>query len=116
LKTKDPTKWAELVELNKPTPEDDYSAAVVRYAERWADMLETAMELANLDDASFAAVAKSTSHEADTEGISGAMYGMAVQILRDHWEHGERLNRWHNAKYGVKDDSGTVNPAIVTVG
>lgn len=115
MKVKDAAKWAEVWEANKPTPEDKYSVEIVRYAERWADMMEQAMEMAILDEASFAHVAQSTSRAADTNGISGAMYGFAVGLLRQHWQHGARLNRWHNAKYGVSSDEGTVNPAIITV-
>ena len=41
-------------------------------------------------------IAKELSHKADTEGITGFMYGCAVSILLQCWEYGEELRRWHN--------------------
>lgn len=55
------------------------------------------------------------SHEADTEGITGFMYGCAVNILSQCWEHGEELRKWHNKEYDYEGE-GVVNPAILTVG
>lgn len=42
------------------------------------------------------------------------MYGCAVSILAQVWEHGELLRDWHNRSYGYQGD-GTVNPAILTI-
>lgn len=95
---------------------DAYGLACFSYAERWADLMEGEME-AN-PDADFAEMAKRTSHEADVEGITGFMYGMAVSILAKCWAEGELLRRWHNGEYGVKpedDKGGVVNPAILTI-
>lgn len=93
-----------------------YGMECFYYAERWADLMEAEME-AN-PDVEFAELAKRTSHEADTEGLTGFMYGMAVSILSKCWVNGELLRRWHNGKYGVKpedDKGGVVNPAILTI-
>lgn len=60
-------------------------------------------------------IADKTSHEADTEGITGFMYGCAVNALSQLWEYGEELRRWHNKEYNY-DGDGVVNPAILTVG
>lgn len=54
------------------------------------------------------------SREADTEGITGFMYGCAVSILSQCWEYGEYLRKWHNKKYDY-DGDGAVNPAVITV-
>ena len=54
------------------------------------------------------------SHEADTEGITGFMYGCAVSILSQYWEYGEELRKWHNKEYNY-DGKGVVNPAIMTI-
>lgn len=35
------------------------------------------------------------SHVADVEGITGAMYGFALGILKECWVHGEALMAWH---------------------
>ena len=59
--------------------------------------------------------AEKLSRDADTEGITGFMYGYAVNILSREWKYGDELRRWHNRKYDY-DGEGTVNPAILTVG
>jgi len=89
---------------------DDYSAAIFRYAENWADLMEQEME----GGQDVTDIADRTSHEADTEGITGFMYGMAVKILSLCWEHGEKLRVWHNKKYDHEGE-GVVNPAVLTV-
>lgn len=52
--------------------------------------------------------------EADTEGITGFMYGASVGILSKCWEYGEELRKWHNKEYDY-EGYGVVNPAILTV-
>lgn len=93
---------------------DPYGACAVRYAQEWAEAMEARIATgAKLED-----IADPTSHEVDRRpgfGITGFMYGWAVGFLAEGWVHGEELRVWHNAKYGVKADTGTVNPAIVTV-
>ncbi len=102
-------KYDHYVSINS----DGYGAAIIRYGEAWADLMEA--ELASgkqLKD-----VAEPTSMTADTDGITGYMYGAAVSGLAEFWEHGEELRRWHNAKHNVSpDQAGTVNPAILTIG
>lgn len=60
-------------------------------------------------------IADSTSREADTEGITGFMYGCAVNALSQLWEYGEELRKLHNKEYNYEGD-GVVNPAILTIG
>lgn len=104
--------WAERVRINS---DDPYSKGVIDYAIRWADLMEAGIERgAKLED-----IADRASHDADTEGITGFMYGAAVAELSQAWVHGDELRRWHNKKYGVDEDKaqgGTVNPAIITIG
>ena len=94
-----------------------YSMECFHYTERWADLMEDGLAVdPNVD---FAELAKRTSSEADTSGITGFKYGMAVSILSKCWVEGETLRRWHNGEYGVKpedDKGGVVNPAILTIG
>src|SRR5574341_421147 len=71
---------------------DPYSACIFKYAESWADLMEAQMEAGK----DLEAIAGGTSHEADTEGITGFMYGAAVSILSLAWIYGEQLRRWHN--------------------
>ena len=61
--------------------------------------------------------------DADTDGITGFMYGMATSILARSRVHGEALRRWHNLKTQIgtegeqANESGTtLNPALLSVG
>lgn len=95
---------------------DAYGHACFTYAERWAEMLEELIG-SNENNAMQIIVenAEKTSLEADTEGITGFMYGMAVSILSHCWKYGEYLRKWHNKEYNY-DGDGVVNPAVLTVG
>ena len=102
---------------NNPDP---YGRSCYTYAEAWADLMEKRMANGEkLED-----VADSTSHEADTDGITGYMYGVAVALLSQAWEHGEELRRWHNLKtqLGTEGEKANkvpgrvLNPAILKVG
>ena len=106
MKLKNKEGWEKFVTINN----DPYGSGVVRYAERWANMMEQEMESGK----SLIEIANATSHKADTEGITGYMYGCAVSILSKVWEYGEELRKWHNKEYGYEGD-GTVNPAIITI-
>lgn len=95
------------VEVNS---KDAYSLGVVNYMKRWAELMEKEIE----NGSKLVDIADRTSHIADTEGITGFMYGCVVRALSEFWEHGEELRKWHNKKYNYEGD-GTVNPAIITV-
>lgn len=97
---------------------DPYSNRVVTYGEEWADLMESRMQCGE----KLEAIAKETSHEADTDGITGYMYGAAVSALSRFWEHGEELRRWNNLDTQIgdegekaNDEGGTLNPAILNV-
>lgn len=114
MKIKDQEAWNTWAENN----EDPYGAAILSYAERWADMMEE--EFAK--DRTLKEVAKVTSHEADTEGITGFMYGAAVKVLATTWEYGEELRRWHNLDTQLGDEGekanesgGVLNPALMNI-
>lgn len=95
---------------------DGYGRACFAYAERWAEMLENKIESSTKDVMKVIVDnADKLSHEADTEGITGYMYGCAVSILSQCWEYGEYLRKWHNKEYNY-DGDGVVNPAILTIG
>lgn len=94
----------------KAKQSDEYGRCVFRYVERWA----TLMELDIKQGLSVRDIAESKSHEADTEGITGFMYGCAVSILSQCWTHGEELRKWHNKEYNYEGE-GTVNPALLTI-
>lgn len=115
MQIRDEAKWAEMCEGNT----DFYGAGILRYAERWADMMEKRIA----EGQALEEIAKATSHEADTEGITGFMYGAAVATLADVWEHGEVLRRWHNSSIAIGDEGeeanktgGVLNPALLSIG
>jgi hypothetical protein len=89
---------------------DPYGSAVFRYAERWADTMEEKI----VNGEKIEDIAKELSFKADTEGITGFMYGCAVNILSQCWEYGEELRKWHNKKYDYEGD-GIANPAILKI-
>ena len=67
-------------------------------------------------------IAKESEREADTEGITGFMYGAAVSTLTSVWEHGEKLRLWHNIGTQIHDegekanaDGKVLNPAILNI-
>ena len=115
MNKKDPIGWQKFVEMN----DDPYGKACVDYAERWADLMEVKLVLGE----KLETVAEKTSHDADTDGITGFMYGAAVSMLALCWEHGEELRRWHNLATQLKDEGekanlsgGVLNPALLVIG
>lgn len=109
-------EWNLTVEVNK---DSDYSMGVMYYAERWADLMEKAID----DGAKLEDVADKLSHEADIDGITGFMYGCAVSILSKCWVHGETLRLWHNLDTQIHNEGeaanksgGVLNPALMSVG
>lgn len=115
MKLKDADGWGKFVENNQ----DPYGSCVVRYVEAWANLMEARIATGETVEQ----CAKETSHEADTEGITGYMYGCAVNVLAHCWEHGETLRRWHNldTQVGVEgiianENGGTLNPALLNIG
>jgi hypothetical protein len=111
----DPDGWAKFVAAN----DDGYGSGVVRYAEAWARLMQARMARG----AELEAVASEASHDADTEGITGFMYGCAVGMLARCWRHGERLRRWHNLDTQIgaegekaNESGGVLNPALLNVG
>lgn len=71
---------------------DGYGASIIQYAKRWSKLMEEEIDNgANLED-----IADMTSHEADTDGITGVMYGASLKILFEGWKYGEDLRKWHN--------------------
>lgn len=107
-------EWDHCVEINK----DDYSAACVQYAEIWARLMES--EIAK--GKTITECAEETSHIADTEGITGFMYGAAVSMLSQFWIHGEVLRYWHNLETQIghegekaNETGGVLNPALLNI-
>ncbi len=98
---------------------DFYGSGVYRFAQRWAEMMEAEIAAGK----TLESIAKETSRTADTEGITGFMYGCAVSILAGVWEYGEALRRWHNVDTQIGDEGhlanergGVLNPALLNIG
>jgi len=101
--------WEKAKEVNS---HDRYSNAIISFAVRWAELMEESVN----DGDTIAACAEVHCHDADTEGITGFMYGAAVSILAQLWEHGDELRKWHNGLYGMSEvTDGVVNPALMTI-
>ena len=107
--------WDESVLANT----DPYGKACIDYAERWADMMEKEI----LKGKKIVEVAEELSHKANTEGITGFMYGAAVMILSECWEYGEDLRQWHNLDCQIgnegekaNESGGVLNPALINIG
>lgn len=98
----------EYQELKDKNFQDFYTGGIIRYAERWSQMMEQEIK----DGVSVAEAAERTNHSADTDGITGFMYGQAVNLLCHYWEYGEELRQWHNQMFGYSGE-GVVNPAIL---
>ncbi|MCA9222868.1 MAG: hypothetical protein KDA71_21260 [Planctomycetales bacterium] len=115
MRLKDEAGWKKSVDANT----DPYGAAVISYAKRWAEQMEARIDAGE----SVADIAKEESRKADVEGITGFMYGCAVSILSQVWEHGEDLRRWNNLDLQLGDEGekanesgGVLNPAILSIG
>jgi hypothetical protein len=112
-------EWNTVKERNSKDP---YSACTVRYAEAWADLMEQRLPDTTTGSGEIGAIAKQASIDADTEGITGFMYGCAVGMLAQHWVHGEALRRWHNLSTQIRSEGaranetgGVLNPALMTI-
>ena len=99
-------EFKKCIEINS---HNFYSKSTIDYMIRWANMMEESISNGyKIND-----IAEETSHRADN-GITGFMYGCAVDLLSQFWEYGEDLKKWHNNQYGYEGE-GTVNPAIMTI-
>ena len=99
--------------------DDSYGKGIIDYAERWAAAMEAELDKGH----AIKDVAKNTSLNADTDGITGFMYGCAVSSLAHFWVHGEELRQWHNLDTQIghegekaNKEGTTLNPAILNVG
>lgn len=114
IKTGLETEYAEYKAKNN----DPYGGAVVEYGEAWANLMEEKIATGGkIKD-----IAKDASHTADSDGITGFMYGCAVQALSHFWEHGEALRLWYNLDTQIgnegekaNESGGVLNSAILNI-
>ena len=111
---KDLKGWQETVDANQ----DPYGKAGVNYARAWAELMEERMA----DGRAIEEIAEQASYDANTDGITGFMYGCAVSILSQVWKYGDELRRWHNLRTQIGDEGeranregGTLNPALLNI-
>lgn len=96
--------------------QDSYGKCIYDYLKRWADLMEAKIEEEKDNLSAQEVIDKyhdELSREADTEGITGFMYGCAVNVLSGVWIYGEELRKAHNKDYNYEGE-GVVNPAILT--
>lgn len=112
LTLKDAVAWKSWTDANQ----DAYGGAVMSYASRWGRLMEAYMKSGE----TLAQCADRASHLADTEGITGFMYGVVVSMLSVAWIHGEELRCWHNLKTQIgnegekaNESGGVLNPALL---
>ena len=114
MKYKNKELWNEGLKNNQ----DPYGNRCYTYAQEWADLMEARMSLGE----TIGQCAKETSCIADTDGITGYMYGASVSILSACWEHGEELRKWHNLDIQMGNEGekanksgGVLNPALMSI-
>lgn len=106
IELKDVKGWEKTVNDNT----DPYGKAAIDYAEGWAKLMQIEISKGK----TLIECAENTSHELGFLGITGFMYGCAVNILSQCWKYGEDLRKWHNKEYDHEGD-GVVNPAVLTI-
>lgn len=105
--------WEKGLENNQ----DPYGLGCYRYASELATQAENEIKKGKALNAE---LFERVSGSADTEGITGFMYGVAISLLCHAWVHGKALAAWHNGNYMEKEKADeaaergqVVNPAIL---
>lgn len=93
----------DYAELRANNTKDFYSAGIINYAERWCNMMEERIEKGE----SVAQAAEETQYAADTDLISGCMFGYSLNVLCQFWEHGAELREWYDSKYDIVEETNT---------
>jgi len=97
------------VEINT----DDYSRKVVDTARRAMEILDE--EPGEID--AHAIICRADKESAGSDGITGFMAGGAARLIAVCHSRGDEFNKAWNKTFGIEDDTtGTVNPAIMTIG
>lgn len=99
MKFSDKEKW----DITLKAQTSDYGKEIMRYAECWANLMENEIK----NGKTLRQIADVTSHKADTNGLSGSMYNMAVIILVGTWIYGKELNALHNKSGGEQGKQAT---------
>ncbi len=97
---KDEQTWNSFDSLNQ----SGYGRAIMKYAERWAKTMQYLMKNENK---TLAESAIETIEACDFSGISGSMYGCAVQVLEQCWQYGNELREWEDSRYDIYESDET---------
>jgi len=111
IKFKNPESEVRYMILRSKNIMDEYGAGIIGYMERWAILMEAHISKGEkIQD-----IWMKTSHQADIDGITGFMFGMAVTVLSEYWIYGDDLKICHNTAMGYPKAKGVINPAVVVV-
>ena len=91
LSLKDEQAW----DIFDTSNQSGYGRTIMKYAERWAKTMQYLMREENktLEES-----AMETFNACDFSGITGFMYGCAVQVLEQCWEYGTELRQWDDRR------------------
>lgn len=112
----------EYEQYKEVNSKDPYSNRVVTFGEEWARLMEVRIDKG--EDLTKEMMDESAK-TADTDGITGFMYGSAARTIVHFWVHGEKFQVVFNSQYMTKEKAealakekpgATVNPAIITIG
>lgn len=98
--------------------QDPYGFGCYKYGCNWAALMEERVKAGE----SIAECWRDCGSEADTEGVTGFMYGMAAAMISDIWVHGEEFRRAYNTgmQVGTEGDranarGSVLNPALLAM-
>jgi len=72
----------------KAEQKSGYGKRIFAYVEKWANLMES--EIAS--GKSIEDIAIRTSHQADTFEITGAAFGLSINVLVKHWKYGKQIS------------------------
>ena len=101
-------RWAKLVKINI---KNEYGAGIIEYIYNWTFLLEEELRKRNIEvkeeslktkrkeiKQCLNEVAKITEGMADTMGMSGASFGMALVSIKEVWIFGEVLGELYDER------------------
>lgn len=101
----------------KKKNEDEYGKEVFEFAERWADLMEVVRAAGRkIED-----VYEELSDTANTNGITGMMYYVALKILVENWVYGDELkaaimkNDSTESNLEIKNTNDTLNSTVESI-
>lgn len=118
MNLKDEKSWKDWEEKNQ----DPYGKACVDYARDWMEAMDNAL---SASDSLPEEIVPQIYQECEPKdhGITGNMYGCAVEMVSRCWKHGEIVRKAHNIKWQIgnegeraNESDKVLNPAIINIG